>query len=295
MAWVQPPSAEGAELGRILTLDLRPAAAPLAPRVVIETPLRIGDPAVSPSGDRIAFKAMPHVDWEIFVVEADVATPVDPGTAADPPAGLRRVTREAQHDQFPAWIDDTRLLALKGEARHRRSYLYDLTSGEHYRLFHNNTLRTIAPEYEWIPSPDGRFLLINAERDGNTISPERGIFTIDLTEEVTLEDLLARLEANRVYELGLVAEGEARFAPIHAEVAAVTGAIQTGRVHHYATQLYAMGSKFIGQPGNLQATEYLRQTLEGWGYEVTHGVVRAPRRSARPMSSPGCRAPRTLS
>jgi len=277
LAWVEPAAPDARDparaLSRILALDLRGGTSIQAPQVVIETPLRLGDPAVSPSGDRIAFKAMPHVDWEIFVVEvgsgAILDTPLDPGTAADPPAGLRRVTREAQHDQFPAWIDDARLLALKGEARHRRSYLYDLTSGEHYRLFHNNTLRTIAPEYEWIPSPDGRFLLINAERDGNTISPERGVFTIDLSQEVTLSDLIARLEANRVYERELRAEGEARFAPLHDEVARVTEAIQTGRVHHYATQLYQMGSKFIGQPGNLEATEYLRETLEGWGYEVT--------------------------
>ncbi len=275
LAWYQPPGAEASDpsrsLGRILTLDLRAGgdAGSPTPRVVIETPLRLGDPAVSPSGDRIAFKAMPHVDWEIFVVEVTIEAPLDPGTAADPPAGLQRITREAQHDQFPAWIDDGRLLALKGEARHRRSVLYDLTSGEHYRLFHNNTLRTIAPEYEWVPAPDGRFLLINAERDGNTISPERGVFTIDLTREVTLNDLVHRLESNRIHEVDLRAEGEARFAPIHAEVARVTEAIQTGRVHHYATQLYQMGSKFIGQPGNLEATEYLRETLEGWGYEVT--------------------------
>ncbi|TVP42285.1 MAG: M20/M25/M40 family metallo-hydrolase, partial [Gemmatimonadales bacterium] len=131
------------------------------------------------------------------------------------------------------------------------------------------TLRTIAPEYEWVVSPDGGSLLVSAERDGNTISPERGVFRIDLGAEVTMDALTRRLEANLAWERELVAEGEFRFAPLHDEVARVTGAIQTGRVHNHADQLYRMGSKFIGQPGNLEATEYLRETLEGWGYEVT--------------------------
>jgi hypothetical protein len=269
------PGAQGAAQaaghpGRILTLDLSNGvpATDASARVVIETPLRLGDPAVSPDGARVAFKAMPHTDWEIFLVAADTPAALDPGTAANPPEGLVRVTREIQHDQFPQWIDDRRLMALKGEARHRRSYLYDLETGAEYRLFHNNTLRTIAPEYEWIASSDGRALVVSAERDGNTISPERGVFRIDLSAEVALDALVARLEANLAHERELLAEGEARFAPIRDEVAAVAGAVQVGRVHHYADHLYRMGSKFIGQPGNLEATEYLAETLRSWGYEV---------------------------
>jgi len=38
---------------------------------------------------------------------------------------------------------------VMGEGRHRRSYLYDPETGERTRFFHNNTVRTIAPEYEW--------------------------------------------------------------------------------------------------------------------------------------------------
>ncbi|CAN5687596.1 hypothetical protein BH23GEM11_BH23GEM11_13760 [soil metagenome] len=281
MAWYVPSTPQGPgataaaagrpDSGRIQTLDLSAGvpASEAAIRTVIETTLRLGDPALSPDGARVAFKAMPSVTWEIFLVDAEASDALDPGTAADPPEGITRVTREVQHDQFPEWIDDRRLLALKGEARHRRSYLYDLETGEHYRLFHNNTLRTIAPEYEWVVSPDGRSLLVSAERDGNTISPERGVFRIDLGAEVTMDALTRRLEANLAYEQDLQAEGEARFAPIHDEVARVAGAVQAGRVHNHADQLYRMGSKFIGQPGNLEATEYLRETLEGWGYEVT--------------------------
>jgi hypothetical protein len=262
----------GERSGRILTLDLSEGvpASEAALRTVVATELRLGEPALSPDGTRVAFKAMPHTDWEIFLVSARAPAPLDPGTAANPPEGITRVSREIQHDQFPEWIDDRRILALKGEARHRRSYLYDLATGSDYRLFHNNTLRTIAPEYEWIVSPDGGHLLISAERDGNTISPERGVFLVDLSSEVALPDLVARLEANLAYERDLLAEGEARYAPIRAEVEAVTRRIQVGRVHHYADHLYRMGSKFIGQPGNLEATEYLAETLRSWGYEVEY-------------------------
>jgi hypothetical protein len=268
LAWYRSPA--GGAPGRILTLDLSggvPESAAAA-RIVVETSLRLGDPALSPDGAQVAFKAMPHTDWEIFLVAADGAEPLDPGTAANPPEGVTRVTREIQHDQFPAWIDDRRLLSLKGEARHRRAYLHDLESGVSYRLFHNNTLRTIAPEYEWVVSPDGQGLLVSAQRDGNTIAPERGVFRVDLAAEVGLAELHARLEANLARERDLMAEGEVRFAPVHDEVAAVAGAVQVGRVHMYADHLYRMGSKFIGQPGNLEATEYLAETLRSWGYEV---------------------------
>lgn len=277
LALYRGPSTASRE-GRILTLDLSAGipATDAGLRPVVATELRLGDPAVSPDGTRVAFKAMPHTDWEIFIVGVDAPEPLDPGTAANPPEGVRRVTREIQHDQFPEWIDDRHLLALKGEARHRRAYIYDLDAtdfpgGVHpYRLFHNNTLRTIAPEYEWIVSPDGQGVLISAERDGNTISPERGVFHVDLSREVTLETLVARLEANLAHEEALLAEGAARFAPLHDEVAAVASSVQVGRVHHYADQLYRMGSKFIGFEGNDQATEYLAETLRGWGYEVEY-------------------------
>lgn len=281
LAFYQAP-AGGERDGRILTLDLDAGvpegeeALGQALRAVVSTELRLGDPALSPSGDRVAFKAMPHTDWEIFLVDAEAPEPLDPGTAANPPEGVRRVTREIQHDQFPEWIDDRHLLALKGEARHRRAYLYDLEASDFpggvraYRLFHNNTLRTIAPEYEWVVSPDGSALLISAERDGNTISPERGVFQVNLTRQVSLEDLVARLAANLEHEKALLAEGAARFAPLHDEVAAVAASVQVGRVHHYADALYRMGSKFIGFEGNLEATEYLAETLRGWGYEVEY-------------------------
>ena len=85
---------------------------------------------------------MPRDDWEIYVVNRD-------GT------GEARVTREIQHDLLPRFLtDDSAARASIGEPRHRRSFLYDLAGRmQRTRLFHNNTVRTIAPEYEWIAEP----------------------------------------------------------------------------------------------------------------------------------------------
>ena len=135
---------------------------------------RIDAPALSFDGSRIAFQQIVRDDWEIFVASSD-------GTSE------QRITREIQHDLQPRFIGPNRLLAVIGEPRHRRSYLYDLggrdgvgTETARIRLFHNNTVRTIAPEYQWTASPDGTQILIGAERDGNTVSPDRGVYLVDL-------------------------------------------------------------------------------------------------------------------
>ena len=85
----------------------------------------------------------------------------------------RQLFFEIQHDLFPVFLGEETVLAMKGEARHRRSFLYSVASGEPVKLFHNNTLRTIAPEYEWVPTPDGTAVLIVADRSG-TPCPRSG-------------------------------------------------------------------------------------------------------------------------
>jgi hypothetical protein len=266
---VLTPSGDGAP-SRILGVPLRDGvpASEEELRPLVETYHPVGGPAVSPDGSRLAYTFMPHTDWEVFVVPTDGSAAPDPGVNADPEEGVLRVTREAQHDQFPVWVDGTRLVAMKGEFRHRRSYLYDLGTGEAYRLFHSNTLRTIAPEYEWLPTPDGRFVFVAAERDGNTIAPERAVHRVDLTREVGLEEVTARVRANLRAERALIEAGAAAFTPIWDQVSEVTSQVSPGRIHHYAQVLYRMGSKFVTRPGNALAVEYLRETLESWGYDV---------------------------
>ena len=152
------------------------------PVVVKRTAAPVAAPALSPDGSLVVYQMMPREDWELFLVASD-------GT------NERRLTHEIQHDIAPRFIDAKTVLALVGEPRHRRSYLYDVETGKRTRLRHNNTVRTVAPEYDWAVSPDGTKVLIVADRDGDTISPERPVILLDLNRTVTKDDVLARIRA----------------------------------------------------------------------------------------------------
>lgn len=207
--------------------------------------------AVSPDGRHVTFQQRPREDWELYSTGVDGGEPV-------------RLTREIQHDLMPQYLDNERVLAVIGEARHRRSHLY--VGGKRYRLFHNNTVRTIAPEYEWVPSPDGTKLLIVAERDGDTVTPHRHLFMMDLQREVTVPELIARVDTSLVEERRLRTAGARAFAPIMADVRRAVGEVSTNRVFAYAQDLFAFDSKHITQPGNAKARAYLADTYRGFGY-----------------------------
>ncbi len=224
------------------------------PVTVLSTERAIANPALSPDGRAVAFQMMPREDWEVYVWRAD-----QPEVA--------RLTREVQHDLFPQFIADGRLLSVVGEARHRRSHLYDLETGERRRLFHNNLVRTVAPEYEWEVSPDGSRVAIVSERDGDTISPERGVYLTSFAQRVSLADLLARVRAQLAAERVLRAQGEAIYAPIADRVRATVADVSVDRIYRHAANLYRFDSKFIGMPGNLKAIDYLAATLRSYGYE----------------------------
>jgi hypothetical protein len=212
---------------------------------------RLDAPSISADGARVAFQAMPKEDWEIFVVGRDGQDE-------------RRLTREIQHDLAPQFLGGDRLIGMIGEARHRRSYLYDGSTRK--RLFHNNTVRTIAPEYAWVPSADGSKLLVIAERDGDTVSPERGVYLVDMAAKVTTADLQTRVAANLTAERALRAHGRRVFAPIAAQVAKVTAAASPARVYAYEKALFDFDSKHITRPGNKLAAEYLFKTYASFGY-----------------------------
>jgi hypothetical protein len=214
---------------------------------------RVDAPALSADGSRVAFQMMPNDDWEIYVVNRD-------GT------GEARVTREIQHDVLPVFLTNERLLATIGEPRHRRSYLYDLPSMTRTRLFHNNTVRTIAPEYAWVPGADGKKVLIVSERDGDTVSPERGVYVVDLTAHVTLEALRARVKTNLDSEQALAANGRRTYAPIAADVRRVVADASVERVYGYEKTLFDFDSKYVTQPGNTLAASYLFDTYKSFGY-----------------------------
>jgi hypothetical protein len=214
---------------------------------------------------------MPRDDWEIFV--ANVA-----GSSLE---NEQRITREIQHDILPRFIGANRLVAMVGEPRHRRSYLYDLSAADGtrptaIRLFHNNTVRTIAPEYQWSASPDGSRILVGAERDGDTVSPPRGVYLLDLNQRVTKPDLLARLTENLKSETALRAGGIRAFQPIAAEVRRVLARTSVDRIFGYEKTLFDFDSKHISRPGNHLASEFLFKTYTSFGYAPEYQWLEQP-------------------
>ena len=246
MAWIARAGAES----RIMVASMS-GGEPVAVKTTTE---RIDAPALSPDGEQVVFQVMPREDWELHIVGAD-------GT------GERRLTREIQHDLMPRYIGPNRILAVMGEARHRRSHLYDATTGERTRLFHNNSVRTIAPEYEWVVSGNGSRIVIVSERDGDTVSPERGVYVMDLTRRVSVADVLARVQANLASEVALRERGIASYRPIAEQVRAVTEQVSTSRIYGYEKALFDFDSKNITRPGNAPAIDYLFETYRSFGYE----------------------------
>ncbi|MBX3132455.1 MAG: M20/M25/M40 family metallo-hydrolase [Gemmatimonadaceae bacterium] len=235
-------------------LKAKVGEAPVRELYTLDT--RFQAPAISPDGSRIAIPLMHREDWELWTI----------GTAA---AGdVKRITREIQHDHSPRFISNDLLLGVMGEGRHQRSYLYDLRAGKRTRLHHNNTVRTVAPEYDWAVSPDGSRVAIVAERDGDTVTPHRHLWLMDLTRKVTNAELVARVDASLTAERALRENGRRIFAPIATQVRAATSEVNIGRIYEYQKQLFAFDSKHITQPGNWKATEWLQRTYESFGLET---------------------------
>jgi Tol biopolymer transport system component len=240
--------------GAELKLMAGPGADPGAAAAIRSATERMDAPALSADGSRIAFQLMDREDWELFLIGRDGK-------------GETRLTREIQHDLQPQFLSADRVLAVMGEARHRRSYLYDLTSGRRVRLFHNNTVRTIAPEYAWVPDATGTRILISAERDGDTVSPERGIYLMDLSKRVTTADVRSRVAASLAAERALRAKAEKVYAPLASAVKQVVAQASVDRVFGYEQALFGFDSKHITRPGNRLAAEYLHATYKSFGYE----------------------------
>ena len=224
------------------------------PAVVKRSARPIATPVPSPDGRRIAYAVMLRDDWELFVIGRDGQ-------------GDTRLSREVQHDVLPRWLSDDRVMTVKGEPRHRRSHMYDVATGAVTRLHHNNSVRTVAPEYEWAVSPDGTKILIVADRDGDTISPERGLFLLDLDRRYSREEVLARVRANAAAERDLRDRGKRMFARVDTAVRTAVRNISVERIYEYERSLYQFGSKYITQPGNRLAIDYIATMLRSFGYE----------------------------
>ena len=238
--------------GAVTTLNTAPAATAQPKVVRTTTPTeRIEAPTLSPDGTLVAYQLMTHTDWEIYVSDAAGAH--------------RRLTRDIQHDLLPRFLNATTLLGMMGEARHRRSHLYDITTGARTRLFSNNTIRTISPEYSWTPSADGRHLILAADRDGDTVSTERDVSVIDLTRKISIADLLARLDRQMADENDLRQGMTRAFQPVETLTKQVLARASVNRVFAHEKALFDFDSKHITRPGNLKAIEYLDRAYRSFG------------------------------
>lgn len=221
---------------------------------VLKTADRLAAPAYSLDGKRLAYQKMVREDFEVFVINSDGKEET-------------RITKDIQHDVVPRFISSDRLIAASGEPRHRRSFIYDLPSLKQTRLFHNNTIRTIAPEYSWLPTPDGTKILISAERDGDTITTERGVYLVDVSRKVSKAELNERLQKNLTAETLLKEFAQRIYEPIAENVKKVVAEISTARIYEYERALVSFDSKHITMPGNKKAIEYITAQFKSFGYE----------------------------
>lgn len=226
-----------------------------SPQAVYTTTDSLTAPALSPNGLQVAFQLQPRFDWDVYTVTRDGKPPV-------------RVSRDIQHDLLPRFVDNEHVISMTGEARHRRAQLFDLKDNSQRRLFHNNTVRTIAPEYEWALSPDGKKLLVVAERDGDTVTPHRHLWMVDMSRTVSVADLRARVAAQLGSEITLRADGTKKFAPIATAVRAAVADVNVDRVYRHEKTLFDFDSKHITKPGNLLAREYLLAQYKSFGLDA---------------------------
>jgi len=236
------------------SLNLMKLSEPLMPTVLKKTTERIGSAAPAPDGSGVVFDIPYTRNSEIFYIKSDGK-------------GEVRLSREIEPDRAARFLNLDQVLAVKGEPRHSRAYLYDLKTLKNFRVFHNNTIRTLAPEYEWVADRAGTKLLIGAERDGDTITPDRGVYLVDLTKKITMDELLARINSQRTSEKELRAEGEKIFHPIHDLVQAAADKVSITKIYDYEEALFNFDSKYITMPGNKLAGEYIFNTLQSFGYQ----------------------------
>jgi hypothetical protein len=118
-------------------------------------------------------------------------------------------------------------------------------------------------------------VIIQADRDGNTISAERGLYATDLTRRVTREELLSRLRASLNQEQDLRNRGAAMFAPIADQVRQLTSRSSIAMVYDYEKKLFDFDSKNISRPGNKLAREYLFNTYRSFGYNPEYQFFNA--------------------
>ena len=235
------------------TLNTSPAASADGATTVRTGRERINAPALSPDGKLVAYEYMQFTDWEIYVSE---------GTTH------RRVTREIPHDILPRFLTNSTLIAMTGEARHRRSFFYDLKGEGRTRLLHNETIRTVVPEYilgAGANRPEAPHHRGERRRHDFTRAPRS-------TSSTSIAKSRPRMCTRRL-DRQLAAETDLRdrmtkaYQPIEKAVRTALAKASVTRVWEHAKALFEFDSKHITQPGNAKAIEYLTSAYASFGYK----------------------------
>ncbi len=246
---------------------------------VRQTGDRLDAPALSADGSRVAFQEMLRDDWEIFVADGDGQND-------------RRVTRDigttcCRASSVPIGCSASSASRGTGD----RSFTTS-DSMARTRLFHNNTVRTIAPEYQWAVSADAARCSSAPSATATRCRRERGVYLVDLQRKVTNAQLLARLRENLKSEVALKEFGSHAFQPIAADVKLVVERVSPNRIYAYEKALFDFDSKHITKPGNRRpASSCSTPTVRSATSRSTSGSSRAERSAAKPpMSSRRCAA-----
>src|SRR5690606_17390247 len=94
-----------------------------------------------------------------------------------------------------------------------------------------------------------------------------GVYMMDFTRRVTVDELRGRVRDQLAAEVALRARADELFSGIADDVSAAVADVSTDRIFRYAEDLYRFDSKHITQPGNARAIEYLAAKLREFGYE----------------------------
>jgi hypothetical protein len=99
------------------------------------------------------------------------------------------------------------------------------------------------------------------------VSPERGVYLVELQKRITKAALTSRLRTELKSEVALKTSGTRMFQSIAAEVRQVLARESASRIFDYEKALFGFDSKHISRPGNHKASEFLFNTYKSFGYE----------------------------
>ena len=226
---------------------------------------------------RVAFQMMPNDDWEIYVVGRDGKDET-------------RVTREIQHDLLPQFLGADRLLG--DDRRAAAPPVVSSTTCAHpaTRARACSTTTPSAPSRPNTPGcrrPTARSCCIVAERDGDTVSPPRGVYLDGPRRESHGRRAQGARRREPKAERALRENGRRLFAPIAADVKKVVGrrpprraSIGTRRRSSTSTRSTSRGRATSSRP-SISSTRTRRSATR----RNTSGSRRAARSAARPRTS----------